>query len=215
MPANLAALQCGIWQILSLETLYTRAAAQQSVPMEFSLNTLSIESSPGARWVSDVLIPVMAKTLWDDLVDPPERAATQDEEAIEIPKVVNPEDYARQTKRLNAIERRNAELEARLSAVRPPLDGEQLLTFLPALYAQAFTVLSGADLALLVGRVEPFDIPSPYPEPSPEALHRKQRELIALPLAQQQEILGFAHSVTHRLKLRPEMQPHVLRIQEA
>lgn len=89
-----------------------------------------------------------------------------------------------------------------------PLDGEQLVHFLPALFLQPFTRLGGADLALLTGRVEPFDIPSPYPELSDAELDKRQRAFRALPTLQQGQMLAFARAVSARLRARPEMQAH-------
>ena len=86
----------------------------------------------------------------------------------------------------------------------PPSE-ELLLTFLPVLYQHAFTVLNGADLANLIGRVEPFAIPSPYPELSRDVLHAKQRAFHALPQEQQVKIVRFAQSVSKRLQARQEM----------
>jgi hypothetical protein len=88
------------------------------------------------------------------------------------------------------------------------VDGERLLTYLPALFPRVFTELSGADLALLTGRVEPYPIPNPYPEPSPETLHTLQRGFRALPREHQREIVGFIAHLPQRQQLRPrpEMQ---------
>lgn len=215
VPARLAKLQCSTWQILRWDRLYLRAATHQLPPVEHPMGDMENAQYPGTSWIRNVLLPTTAKMLWGDDSTPTDSAVAEDEDENKDPDAFNTEAYARQAKRLRALERRNAELEARLSDAQPPLDGEQLLTFLPALYLQVFTVLSGADLAALIGRVEPFHIPSPYQELTPDALHKKQREFLALPLAQQQAILGFAQSASQRLHLRPEMLPHVHRIQEA
>lgn len=92
------------------------------------------------------------------------------------------------------------------------VDCERLLTYLPALYRRAFTVIGPVDLAMLCGRVEPFNIPSPYPEPSAETLHQLQRQFLALPLEKQQEIVGFTSRLPKRLELRREMQENVDRL---
>lgn len=101
----------------------------------------------------------------------------------------------------------NERLRAQNEALRQ-VDGERLLTYLPALFPRVFTELSGADLALLTGRVEPYPIPNPYPEPSPETLHTLQRGFRALPREHQREIVGFIAHLPQRQQLRPrpEMQ---------
>lgn len=86
---------------------------------------------------------------------------------------------------------------------------EQLLSYLPALYHQAFTILSGADLAILIGEVSPLRIPSPYPELSADALAMKQRAFMALPPEQQRQIVAFAQSASKRLRPRVEMQVYI------
>jgi hypothetical protein len=92
------------------------------------------------------------------------------------------------------------------------VDCERLLTYLPALYRRAFTVIGPVDLAMLCGRVEPFNIPSPYPEPSDETLHQLQRQFLALPLEKQLEIVGFTSRLPKQLELRREMQETVDRL---
>lgn len=91
----------------------------------------------------------------------------------------------------------------------PPPTAEQLLSYLPALYHQAFTILSGMDLAILIGEVKPQSIPSPYPELSADALAMKQRAFMALPLEQQRQILAFAQSASKRLRPCVEMQVYI------
>ena len=91
----------------------------------------------------------------------------------------------------------------------PPPTAEQLLSYLPALYHQAFTILSGADLAILIGEVSPLSIPSPYPELSADALAMKQRAFMAMPPEQQRQIVAFAQSASKRLRARENMKMYI------
>lgn len=88
------------------------------------------------------------------------------------------------------------------------VDMERLASFLPALFQRVFTVLSGSDLALLCGRLEPVRIPNPYPEPSEESLRRLQKNFRSLPRQIQQQIADFVAQLPQRQKLqpRPEMR---------
>ena len=115
--------------------------------------------------------------------------------------------------RLRALEQQNQMLKTQL-AYAGPLDGEALLTFLPALYQKAFTVLNGADLAALLGRVQPFNIPSPYPEMSGDALNKKQRDFRALPREEQRRVVAFAQDASQRLQPRKEMLDLIREIED-
>lgn len=107
--------------------------------------------------------------------------------------------------KIKSLEHALLAVQARLQA-QDQLDGELMLTYLPALYHQAFAAVSGTDLANLIGRIEPFDIPSPYQELSGEALRQKQRLFQALPRAQQHTVLMLARAMPQRLKPRPEIK---------
>ena len=105
------------------------------------------------------------------------------------------------------LQQENQRLRAQ-SAAMQRLDAEHLLSYLPALYARAFTVLGAADLALLCGRIEPLRIENPYPEPSEETLRTLQKRFRALPPPLQSQIVGFVAGLPQRQKLqvRPEMR---------
>lgn len=105
------------------------------------------------------------------------------------------------------LHQENERLQAQNTALQQ-VDTERLVRFLPALYARVFTVLGAADLALLCGRVEPLDIPNPYPEPSEETLRVLQRQFRILPRDLQVQIVRFVANLPQRQKLlsRPEMR---------
>jgi hypothetical protein len=115
------------------------------------------------------------------------------------------EDIDHWRSRAQELELANLKLRELLDMARP-LEMERLLSYLPALYVQVFSVIGAADLALLTERVEPFAIPSPYPEPSTETLSRKQREFRQLDVKEQARIVHLVSNYAHRLLVRPEMQ---------
>ncbi len=116
-----------------------------------------------------------------------------------------------ETERLAAerasLAQENDQLRAQNTALQQ-VDAERLASFLPALFPRVFTVLGPTDLALLCGQVTPLAIPSPYPEPSEEALRTLQRRFCALPHELQKQIVNFVAPLPQRQKLqpRPEMR---------
>ncbi|WP_022653881.1 hypothetical protein [Aquaspirillum serpens] len=112
------------------------------------------------------------------------------------------------------LRRENEQLRTQNAAIEY-IDTERLLSFLPALYSRVFTVLGPADLALLCGRIEPFDIPNPYPEPSEETLRTLQRRFRGLPQESQLQIVNFVQQLPQyqKLSLRPEMRSHIAELE--
>ncbi|MDD2608717.1 MAG: hypothetical protein PHX60_03350 [Giesbergeria sp.] len=113
------------------------------------------------------------------------------------------------------LQQENEQLRHQNAALHQ-VDAENLLRFLPALFARVFVVLGATDLALLSGRVEPLAIPNPYPEPSEETLRTLQKHFRALPLPLQQQIVRFVAHLPQRQKLqpRPEMRELVQALEE-
>ncbi len=120
-------------------------------------------------------------------------------------------EHANETERLAAeraaLAQENDHLRAQNAALQQ-VDTERLVSFLPALFPRVFTVLGGADLALLCGRVESLAIPNPYPEPTEETLRTLQKRFRALPQELQRQIVRFMADLPHSQKLqpRPEMR---------
>lgn len=113
------------------------------------------------------------------------------------------------------LQEENERLRAQNAALQQ-MDLERLVTYLPALFERVFNVIGPVDLALLCGRIEPPDIPNPYPEPSEEALCRLQKQFRDLPRETQQKIVTFVDGLPHRqrLKPRPEMRELVEELRE-
>lgn len=112
------------------------------------------------------------------------------------------------------LQQENERLRTQNAAIEH-IDTERLLSFLPALFSRVFTVLGAVDLAALCGRVEPFNIENPYPEPSAETLHTLQRRFRALPQETQRQILSFVRELPQyqKLNLRPEMRAHIAELE--
>lgn len=195
LPPILTQLQVSDWQVLRLEPLLAQAQRQRPLPGGALMDALS-GSAEAQAWRDEVLLPLLAERLWGKPAWPPAPPAAPD-----------PGEHALQ-QRIRELEQRCAWLEAQRGNGPLP-EGEALLSFLPALYPHVFSVLSGADLALLIGRVEPFALPSPYPEPSAEVVRRKQREFRELPRSTQRAIVRLVQSVAPRLTPRPEMTQHI------
>lgn len=151
-----------------------------------------------------------------------------------IPWLVSMDDAAEQERMQKALEQEHQNESERLAAERATLqvqneqlkaenaalrqvDKELLATYLPALFSRVFTVLGAADLALLCGSVEPLNIPSPFPEPSTEALRVLQKKFRSLPKAAQLDVVQLVQHLPHRqrLNVRPEMRELVSELEEA
>lgn len=210
-PASLHELQCCAWQVMRLEPLLERAEKQQPMPADWSLEQSQKPQSSGARWLLDMFLPMSASILFGDTVFPSvqrEQPAAPMEAADTLSPAAARAQLASLREKNRTLEQRLAQQTGAASTLQLP-DAEALLSFLPALYHQVFTVLSGADLAMLMGRIEPFDIRAPYQEPSGDALDKKQRDFLALPFEQQRHIVAFAQNASQRLRPRQNMQAHI------
>lgn len=198
LSPTLAKLQVSNWQVLRLEPLLAQGERHQ--PLSYhTLRDILSDSGKARTWRDEVLLPLIAERLWGEPAWPPAPVTPPD-----------PDDLALQ-RRVRELEQRCAWLEAQRGSGPLP-EGEALLSFLPALYPHVFSTLSGADLALLIGRVEPFEIPSPYSEPSTEVVRKKQREFLALPPEVQRALVQLVRSAAPQLKPRPEIAHHIERL---
>lgn len=185
LPKLLVQLSKRGWQILSYEQLAKRCG--------FTVNG----EQPKRSSVAELLLPMLLAA--DNTTERQRlQAATHREhEALTLQLQLEREQIMQENERLaaqNAILRR--------------VDAEQLMSYLPALFPRVFTVLGGTELALLAGRIEPFAIANPYPEPSQETLHQLQRQFNALPIEIQRQIVSFISRLPQRQQLtpRPEMR---------
>ncbi|MEL4285398.1 hypothetical protein AAEI02_11450 [Shewanella xiamenensis] len=188
LPKLLVQLSKRGWQILSYEQLAKRCA--------FTINA----ELPKRGLVAESLLPMLLAA--DNTTErQQQQAAThRKHEALTQQPQLKREQIIRENERLvaqNAILRR--------------VDTEQLMSYLPALFPRVFTVIDGNELALLAGRIEPFKIANPYPEPSPETLYQLQRQFNKLPIDNQRQIVGFVSELPQRQQLtpRPEMRSQI------
>lgn len=188
LPKLLVQLSKRGWQILSYEQLAKRCA--------FTINA----ELPKRGLVAESLLPMLLAA--DNTTErQQQQAAThRKHEALTQQLQLEREQIIRENERLvaqNAILRR--------------VDTEQLMSYLPALFPRVFTVIGGTELALLAGRIEPFTIANPYPEPSPETLYQLQRQFKKLPIDNQRQIVGFVSELPQRQQLtpRPEMRSQI------
>ena len=178
------------WQWLRWETRLARLSAD-----------FAAETPPAPERVLNELLPDVAPCL----------LGIKDDAPVAMAQAQDATDWKQSALEL---EKANQLLRARLDMAQP-LEAEKLLSYLPALYVHVFSVIGAAELALLTGRVEPFNLPSPYPEPGAETLRRKQREFQLLPREEQAYIVRLVSGHIHRLQPRAEMQALISELMQA
>ena len=191
LTASLVNLRCSHWQILRLAPLHQRAVVLSGEPAK---DPWAIE------WICKALLPVMqATTRYSDeaLQQERQRAEQEHEETL---------DSLRRDR--GQLEAQLAELQAQIRALQLP-DIEHLLAYLPAIYRNVWGSIGPHDLALLAGRIQTPEIPSPFPEPSANTLAALQRRLLKLPQAERQRLHAFCRELPHKLELRAEMRSWV------
>ncbi|ODR87368.1 hypothetical protein [Shewanella xiamenensis] len=186
LPKLLVQLSKRGWQILSYEHLAKRCALTVNAEL------------PKRSLVAEQLLPMLLAA--DNATERQklQAAATHREhEALTQQLQLDREQIMKENERLSAQ-----------NAILRRVDAEQLMSYLPALFPRVFTVIDGTELALLAGRIEPFKIANPYPEPSQETLHHLQRQFKTLPIEIQRQIIGFVSRLPQRQQLtpRPEMR---------
>lgn len=181
------------WQLLGWEWVSTRLGLAHPAHTGNPASPWNM----GTKWVENELLPWLLAR--DD-------AAERDQ--LKAARLLEHQNAAEKLAAERAqLQQNNLRLREENAALRQ-VDAERLVTYLPALFARVFTVLGASDLSLLCGRVEPLHIPNPYPEPSEETLRTLQKDFLALPRRQQQEIVDFITRLPQRQKLqpRPEMR---------
>jgi hypothetical protein len=104
----------------------------------------------------------------------------------------------------NNIAKENDALRAQNDALQFP-NLEYLVTFLPLMYENFYTVVKPQDLALMAGSLQVINLPSTFTEPDANTLLMLKRKFNSLPESTQQEVLSFARKLPHKLKPRREM----------
>jgi hypothetical protein len=186
LPKLATPLTACAWEILRWEPLAARCGWQ-----------VDTSTPPSRDWIVQHALPLLLAS--DDA-----SARRQMQEGAQ-------REHASLTEQLQAervqIQRENDKLRAQNEALRR-VDAERLIVYLPALFPRVFTVIGGQDLALLTGRPEPYALPNPYPEPSPETLDTLQHDFRALPRELQRQVVAFISRLpqSQKLKPRPEMR---------
>ncbi|SEM95613.1 hypothetical protein SAMN04487857_107204 [Pseudomonas sp. ok272] len=81
-----------------------------------------------------------------------------------------------------------------------------LQLYLPMLFQHFWSSVSPQDLAFIAGSLQVPDVESPYPEPSQDAIAVLRRRFLNLPAAQRQAVLGVAHELSYKLKVRAQLR---------
>jgi hypothetical protein len=184
LPQLVALLKGRNWQIISYDKLQERFGTghQETV-------------LPSRDWLAEQLLPLLLAA--DDCN---ERERLQEATRLQHASLSEQMQQERQS-----LERENETLRRQIAALRT-VDAERLITFLPALFPRVFSVINGRDLALLTGRIEPYALPNPYPEPSEESLFVLQRKFRMLPREQQAQIVAFMVVLPQRQQLMPRVE---------
>ena len=186
LPKLATPLTACAWEILRWEPLAARCGG-----------LVDTSTLPSRDWIVQHALPLL-------LASDAARARRQMQEGAQ-------REHASLTEQLQAervqLQQENDKLRAQNDALRQ-VDAERLIVYLPALFPRVFTVIGGQDLALLTGRPEPYALPNPYPEPSPEILDTLQHDFRALPRELQRQIVAFINRLpqSQKLKPRPEMR---------
>lgn len=190
LPKLASRLGTCVWQIQRWEAWADRCGVQRDA-----------SPRPTCDWIAEHILPLLL--------------VSEDASARRRMKEATQREHASFAGQLQAerdqLQRDNDTLRAQNDTLRR-VDAERLIVYLPALFPRIFTEIGGQDLALLTGRPEPYALPNPYPEPSPETLHTLQRDFRTLPRELQRQIVAFIARLPQRQKLkpRPEMRELVL-----
>lgn len=185
----LSAVQCNNWQVLQWEPLRDRAS--------LLTGTSAVAPRPSSVWLEQSLLPVLEATFsYQEDALAAERARAEQEhvdtlESLRADRLRLEAEIAAQREQLAALQ-------------RPAMD--DLLIYLPAIYRNAFGSIAPHDLALLTGTLEAPQIPSPWPEPSPDTLQALQARLRKLPPQRAALLRDFCQRLPHKLDLRAEMR---------
>ncbi len=188
-PRALADLQCNTWQILRMEPLLERAAMARGVTPE--------EPLKDDKWLNSVLLPILTSTFTYS------NQAFQVEEARA--RQVHEDTMESLRADVQAKLQEVARLQARINALQLP-GVELLFAFLPAIYRNFWGVIRPDELALLAGTLTVPDIPSPYPDHSPDTVLMLKRRFLNLPDHDRERVLSFCRDLPHRLDVRMEMR---------
>lgn len=194
LGAELAKYHCRHWQVLMWQPLSQRARWQAGA---------SPDALPEGPWLQEHLLP-MLQTIFASRSKLPNAAPPAPDSATpSTPQNDTLENLKAERQRLRA---ELTALQEQMAATQC-MDANALVTQLAALYRNPFGVISPHDLALLAGNASRVpQIPSPYPEPSPDTLRALQKRVRNLPPEQARDLRQFCLQLPHPLEPRPEMR---------
>lgn len=188
-PAALKTLHCSTWQIVRLEPLLERAAVAKGHTPEQPL------AQANDTWLRTVLLPIIAATF----------AYSNQAFKLEEERALHAHEETMESLRADrqAKQQEVAQLQARINALQLP-GVEHLLVYLPAIYRNFWGAVRPDELALLAGTLTVPNVPSPYPDPSPDTIVALRRRFLQLPELDRQRVLAFCRELPHRLDVRTE-----------
>lgn len=105
----------------------------------------------------------------------------------------------------SALEKQIRDKKQELAVVLAP-EMESLLSFLPSIFKDFWTVVRPDELANIAGLLTPPQIPSPIQNPSDQAVKSKLRQFVLLDDDQQTQIIGFCRLLKQDFDLTIHIQ---------
>ncbi|WP_068979519.1 MULTISPECIES: hypothetical protein [Aeromonas] len=104
------------------------------------------------------------------------------------------------------LEQRNQDLIKQIEQ-RASFSLEQLQGLLPAIYRNFYSHVAPSDLPLLAGELKQVSLPSPYPEPTADALQIVKRRIRKMSVQDRAMLYAFCQqNVPARLEMRPDFK---------
>ena len=198
---------CSDWQIRPWQDIYQQACRLVDIPVS--------ETMPDADWVMKYVLPLVEqnpqeerkhaqllgemasknKELAQSLQN--QKSATEKNHA-DMLKIFDAEKH-KLLNEMSQLRLQNAALE------RPGL--EVLLSFLPAIFKDFWNKVRPDELAMMAGKLDTPNIPSPYHSPGMEAVLNKKRHFQQLGAPEQRRVVQFCRDMRRShagLQVHPE-----------
>ena len=194
-------LACHTWQILNLENLCNYAIALQGQPKQTT--GVNIDSHTfDSDWFQTTVLPLV----WhEDSLAQQQLALNQlfeDKKQLEQ-QITLMQNNAEQVlaQQVQQLEKDKASLQTQISQAKDQLQClqqpniESLVSFLPAIFKEFWNNVRPDELAMLVGNINPPQIPSPYQSPSISAVQQKKRQFTAMSHQNQEKIVQLCREL--------------------
>lgn len=197
----LQSFDCHTWQFLSLENLCSYAIALQgkvTPNLSFNKDTQDFDSD----WFQTTVLPLV----WhEDSLAQQQLALNQlfeDKKQLEQ-QITLMQNNAEQAlaQQVQHLEKDKASLQTQISQAKDQLQRlqqpniESLVSFLPAIFKEFWNNVRPDELAMLVGNINPPQIPSPYQSPSISAVQQKKRQFTAMSHQNQEKIVQLCREL--------------------